>query len=106
MERYLELVLPPFASALLKYNREREYSWAVPGHQGGVAFTKSSVGRIFYDFYGENLFRTDLGNERVELGSLLDHTGPIGASERNSARVFGAHRTYSVINGTSGSNRR
>jgi arginine decarboxylase len=103
--RYLERALPPFASALLKYNQEREYSWAVPGHQGGVAFTKSPVGRIFYDFYGENLFRTDLGNERVELGSLLDHTGPIGASEKYSARVFGAHRTYSVINGTSGSNR-
>jgi arginine decarboxylase len=87
MARYLELALPPFASALLKYNREREYSWAVPGHQGGVAFTKSSVGRIFYDFYGENLFRTDMGNERVELGSLLDHTGPPSVQVRSTPRA-------------------
>ena len=39
------------------------------------------------------------------LGSLLDHTGPIGEHENYAARVFGAHRTYSVTNGTSTSNR-
>lgn len=103
--RYLERILPPFVAALGKYDRDMEYSWAAPGHQGGVAFLKSPIGRIFFDFYGENLFRTDMGIERAALGSLLGHSGPIGASERNAARVFGAHRSYSVLNGTSGSNR-
>src|SRR5213592_581767 len=46
-----------------------------------------------------------MGIERAALGSLLGHLGPIGASERYAARVFGAHRSYSVLNGTSGSNR-
>ena len=64
MERYRDVLLPPFTAALAAYNREREYSWAAPGHQGGVAFTKSAVGRLFFDFYGENLFRTDMGIER------------------------------------------
>jgi arginine decarboxylase len=105
IERYLSELLPPFAAALAKYNREREYSWAAPGHQGGVAFLKSPVGRVFFDFYGENLFRTDMGIERGALGSLLGHLGPIGESERYAARVFGAHRSYSVLNGTSASNR-
>ncbi len=105
IERYLANLLPPFAAALARYNREREYSWAAPGHQGGVAFLKSPVGRVFFDFYGENLFRTDMGIERASLGSLLGHSGPIGASERYAARVFGAHRSYSVLNGTSASNR-
>jgi arginine decarboxylase len=105
IERYLQVLLPPFAAALARYDREREYSWAAPGHQGGVAFLKSPVGRVFFDFYGENLFRTDMGIERASLGSLLGHTGPIGESERYAARVFGAHRSYSVLNGTSGSNR-
>ena len=105
IERYLEALLPPFAAALARYDREREYSWAAPGHQGGVAFLKSPVGRVFFDFYGENLFRTDMGIERGALGSLLGHSGPIGESERYAARVFGAHRSYSVLNGTSGSNR-
>ena len=88
-----------------RYNREREYSWAAPGHQGGVAFLKSPVGRVFFDFFGENLFRTDMGIERGALGSLLGHSGPVGESERYAARVFGAHRSYTVLNGTSASNR-
>jgi len=105
IERYIEMLLPPFASALARYDRGREYSWAAPGHQGGVAFLKSPVGRAFFDFYGENLFRTDMGIERGALGSLLSHSGPVGESERYAARVFGAHRSYSVLNGTSASNR-
>lgn len=105
IERYLQTLLPPFAAALARYDRDREYSWAAPGHQGGVAFLKSPVGRAFYDFYGESLFRTDMGIERGALGSLLGHSGPVGESERYAARVFGAHRSYSVLNGTSASNR-
>jgi arginine decarboxylase len=105
IERYIQGLLPPFTAALGAYDREREYSWAAPGHQGGVAFLKSPVGRVFFDFYGENLFRTDMGIERASLGSMLGHSGPIGASERYAAGVFGAHRTYSVLNGTSSSNR-
>ncbi len=105
IERYTQALLPPFAAALARYDREGEYSWAAPGHQGGVAFLKSPVGRAFFDFYGENLFRTDMGIERGTLGSLLGHSGPIGESERNIARIFGAQRSYSVLNGTSASNR-
>jgi arginine decarboxylase len=105
IERYLQNLLPPFAAALARYDREREYSWAAPGHQGGVAFLKSPVGRAFFDFYGENLFRTDMGVERGSLGTLLGHSGPVGEHERYAARVFGAERTYSVLNGTSASNR-
>src|SRR5262245_53559579 len=105
VDRYRSQLLPPYAKALATYNRDAEYSWAAPGHQGGVAFLKSPVGRVFFDFFGENLFRTDMGIERGALGSLLGHTGPIGESERYAARVFGAHRSYSVLNGTSASNR-
>jgi arginine decarboxylase len=105
VDRYVDGLLPPFAAALARYDREREYSWAAPGHQGGVAFLKSPIGRVFFDFYGENLFRTDMGIERAALGSMLGHSGPIGASERYIARVFGAQRSYSVLNGTSASNR-
>jgi len=105
VQRYREQMLPPFTAALAKYSRLSEHSWSAPGHQGGVAFTKLPVGRAFFDFYGENLFRTDMGIERGALGSLLDHTGPIGESERYAARVFGADRSYNVVGGTSQSNR-
>jgi arginine decarboxylase len=87
------------------YSQLREHSWSAPGHQGGIAFTKLPAGRAFFDFMGENLFRTDMGIERAALGSLLDHTGPVADSEKYAARVFGAHRSYSGVVGTSGSNR-
>ena len=61
IHRYMQELVPPFAAALARYDREREYSWAAPGHQAGVAFLRSAVGRAFFDFYGENLFRTDVG---------------------------------------------
>ena len=105
VDRYLDALLPPFTRALIEYNRDAEYSWAAPGHQGGVAFSKSPIGRMFVDAYGETLFRTDMGIERGSLGSLLSHIGPIGQSETYIARVFGADRSYSVLSGTSGSNR-
>lgn len=60
---------------------------------------------MFFDFFGENLFRSDSGIERGNLGSVLDHSGPVGDSEAYVARIFGSHASYSVLNGTSGSNR-
>ena len=105
IRRYLEVMLPPLAAAAMKFNQESAYSWHTPGHHGGTAFLKSPVGRILFDFYGENLLRSDLSISVGALGSLLDHSGPMGEHERYAARVFGAHRTYSVTNGTSMSNR-
>ena len=103
--RYLEVMMPPLAAALMKFTQEYEYSWHTPGHTGGTAFLKSPVGRIFFDYFGENLLRSDLSVSVGALGSLLDHTGPIGEHEKYAARVFGAHRTYCVTNGTSTANR-
>jgi len=105
IRRYIEILLPPMATAIMKFTQDAEYSWHTPGHQGGIAFLKSPVGRMFFDFYGENMLRTDLSISVGSLGSLLDHTGPIGEHEKYAARVFGAHRTYCVTNGTSMSNR-
>lgn len=104
--RFRKHLLPPLMSAICEYNEtHHEYSWAAPGHQGGVGFTKNPVGKKFYDFYGENLFRTDTGIERTSIGSLLDHSGAFAASEELAAQTFGADRSFSVVTGTSGSNR-
>ena len=105
VRRYLDVMMPPLAAALMKFTQEYEYSWHTPGHTGGTAFLKSPVGRIFFDYFGENMLRADLSISVGSLGSLLDHTGPIGEHEKYAARVFGAHRTYCVTNGTSMSNR-
>lgn len=104
--RFRSALLPPLMKAIWEYNETcHEYSWAAPGHQGGTGFTKTPAGKKFYDFYGENLFRTDTGIERSSIGSLLDHEGAFAESEKFAAKVFGADRSYSVVVGTSGSNR-
>jgi arginine decarboxylase len=102
---YLEGVQPPFFKALLDYAEDGSYSWHCPGHSGGVAFLKSPVGQMFHQFFGENMLRADVCNAVEELGQLLDHTGPVAASERNAARIFNADHCFFVTNGTSTSNK-
>jgi arginine decarboxylase len=102
---YLASLPPPFFSALTHYAQDGSYSWHCPGHSGGVAFLKSPVGRMFHQFFGENLLRADVCNAVDELGQLLDHTGPVAASERNAARIFNADHVFFVTNGTSTSNK-
>ncbi len=105
IKRYRDYILPPMFKALAEFQEINEYSWHTPGHTGGTAFLKSPAGRAFFNFFGEQIFRSDLSISVGELGSLLDHSGPIGKSEKYIARVFGSHRSYHVTNGTSTSNR-
>src|SRR4051812_4448403 len=102
---YLDGVAPPFFKALINYAQDGSYSWHCPGHSGGVAFLKSPVGRMFHQFFGENMLRADVCNSVDELGQLLDHTGPVAASERNAARIFNADHCFFVTNGTTTSNK-
>ena len=102
---YLDGVAPPFFRALVDYAQDGSYSWHCPGHSGGVAFLKSPVGRMFHQFFGENMLRADVCNSVDELGQLLDHTGPIAQAERNAARIFNADHCFFVTNGTSTSNK-
>src|SRR5690554_2985475 len=102
---YLDSLAPPFFRELVKYAQDGSYSWHCPGHSGGVAFLKSPIGQMFHQFFGENMLRADVCNAVEELGQLLDHTGPVAASERNAARIFNADHCYFVTNGTSTSNK-
>jgi arginine decarboxylase len=102
---YLDSLAPPFFRALTHYAADGSYSWHCPGHSGGVAFLKSPVGQMFHQFFGENMLRADVCNAVDELGQLLDHTGPVAASERNAARIFKCDHLFFVTNGTSTSNK-
>lgn len=105
VERYIDDLLPPFLKELIRYVDEFKYSWHTPGHSGGEAFLKSSIGKLFHNFFGENVFRSDLSVSVPELGSLLEHTQAIGDSEKAAAKIFGSDETYFVTNGTSTSNK-
>ena len=89
----------------MAYDAEANVSFACPGHQGGEFYRKSPAGQLFFKHFGEQIFRNDLCNADVELGDLLIHVGAAVDAQRHAAQVFGADRTYFVLNGTSTSNK-
>lgn len=101
---YEENVLPPFFKTLNEYFKRGNYQFDCPGHQGGQYFRKHPTGRFFYEYFGENLFRSDICNADVDLGDLLIHEGPAVDAEKHAAQVYNADKTYFILNGTSTSN--
>lgn len=101
---YQDKVLPPFFKTLCNYVEIHNTQFDCPGHQGGQYFMKHPSGRYLYEFYGENVFKTDICNADVALGDLLIHEGPAVEAEMNAARVYNADKTYFVMNGTSTAN--
>lgn len=104
-DEYEAALLPPFFDTLTKYVAMNNSTFACPGHQGGAFFRKHPAGRQFYEFYGENLFRSDMCNADVRLGDLLIHEGSAKDAQKFAAKVFNADKTYFVLNGTSSANK-
>ena len=103
-DRYEEQMLPPFFDVLSQYSRRGNLAFACPGHQGGKYFLKHPAGRAMYEFFGENIFKSDICNADVDLGDLLIHEGPAMSAQAYAAKVYNADKTYFVMNGTSTSN--
>ena len=105
MERYLEGLLPPFAAALARTNGTAN----IRGRPLVTRAASRSSSRRSVGPSSTSTARTSSaptwGSSAARSALLLGHSGPIGESERYAARVFGAHRSYSVLNGTSASNR-
>jgi arginine/lysine/ornithine decarboxylase len=102
---YGNTLLPPFFGGLMSYDGEANVAFACPGHQGGQFYRKSPAGQLFFKHFGEGIFRNDLCNADVDLGDLLIHEGTAARAQQNAARIFGADKTYFVLNGTSTSNK-
>jgi ornithine decarboxylase len=98
-------LLPPFFGGLMAYDGEANIAFDCPGHQGGQFYRKSPAGQLFFKHFGEGIFRNDLCNADVDLGDLLIHEGAAVRAQQHAAKVFGADKTYFVLNGTSTSNK-
>ncbi|AWR60721.1 TPA: ornithine decarboxylase SpeF [Proteus mirabilis] len=103
--KYEESLLPPFFGSLKKYVEQGNSAFDCPGHQGGEFFRRHPLGNQFVEYFGENLFRSDLCNADVSMGDLLIHEGAPCAAQQHAAKVFNADKTYFVLNGTSSSNK-
>jgi ornithine decarboxylase/arginine decarboxylase len=105
LKQYAETLKTPFFGALVDYAEEGNQLWTCPGHNGGIFYNRSPIGRIFVEHLGEAIFRDDLDNSVLELGDLLTHEGPALRAQKEAAKIFGAEKTYFVLNGTSTSNK-
>ena len=105
LKQYAETLKTPFFGALVDYAEEGNQLWTCPGHNGGIFYSRSPIGRIFMEHLGEAIFRDDLDNSVLELGDLLTHEGPALKAQKEAAEIFGAEKTYFVLNGTSSSNK-
>jgi ornithine decarboxylase len=105
LKQYAETLKTPFFGALVDYAEEGNQLWTCPGHNGGIFYNRSPIGRIFVQHLGESVFRDDLDNSVLELGDLLVHEGPALQAQKEAAVIFGAEKTYFVLNGTSASNK-
>jgi ornithine decarboxylase len=105
LKQYADTLKTPFFGALVDYAEEGNQLWTCPGHNGGIFYSRSPIGRIFMEHLGEAVFRDDLDNSILELGDLLTHEGPALAAQKEAAAIFGAEKTYFVLNGTSSSNK-
>ncbi|APH56324.1 Ornithine decarboxylase [Granulibacter bethesdensis] len=105
LRQYADTLKTPFFGQLVDYAEQGNMLWTCPGHNGGVFYRRSPIGRIFVEHLGEAIFRDDLDNSVLQLGDLLTHEGPALKAQREAATIFGAERTYFVLNGTSTSNK-
>jgi ornithine decarboxylase len=105
LKKYAATLKAPFFGALVDYSERGNQLWTCPGHNGGIFYNRSPIGRIFVEHLGEAIFRNDLDNSVLELGDLLVHEGPALQAQKEAAAIFGAEKTYFVLNGTSSSNK-
>lgn len=95
----------PFWTAYKKYVTEANDSWHTPGHSGGASFRHSPYINDFYQFFGRNVFVSDLSVSVDSLGSLSDGTHAIRRAQEAVANTFEVRKTYFVTNGSSTSNK-
>ncbi len=97
----------PFYDELVKYANKSNDSWHTPGHSSGDSVKNSPWVKDYYQFFGHNMFASDISVSVPSLDSLLAPKpgGVIDKAQRLAARAFQAKKTFFVTNGTSTSNK-
>ncbi len=104
-DTYEKSVQPPFFKELVDYVESGNMTLATPGHHGGQFFRRHPAGRYLFDWFGEELFRSDMSSSDVRMGDLLIHEGAPYDAEKYASEVFNSDFTFFVMNGTSTSNK-
>lgn len=89
----------PLLEALIKYNKEDNELFSMPGHKGGLGFERDDIGKEFLDKLG----RLDI-TEVDPLDNLHAPCGVIKESQELLANYYNAKKAYFLVNGSSSGN--
>ncbi|WP_138496079.1 aminotransferase class I/II-fold pyridoxal phosphate-dependent enzyme [Paenibacillus pinistramenti] len=87
----------PLWEALLRYEREADVSFHVPGHKNGAMYKHSSSGLL------RNVLKID-ATEITGLDDLHHPEGVIEEAQRQAASFFGAEETFFLVGGSTSGN--
>lgn len=85
----------PVLDALRKYTENSAIPLHIPGHARG-----DGVLPKFRDIFGETIVNIDTTDEFNGLGKLYPADGPIARSQELMAELYGAERSFFLINGS------
>src|SRR5438270_12025649 len=94
----LDQSVAPFVEDLARRVQHPRASFHMPGHKHRVTGNPS-----LSELIGPDLLRSDL-SEMSGVGYLHAAEGPLREAEQLAAAAFGAHRTFFLVNGSTGGN--
>jgi arginine/lysine/ornithine decarboxylase len=89
----------PLVDGVLKYIKECNVSFCMPGHKGGLGFLETLKGKRLY----ENLIRADI-TEVDGLDNLHHADGIIKESQQLLSEYYGSIKSYFLVNGSTSGN--
>lgn len=89
----------PLVDGVLTYIKEKNISFCMPGHKGGLGFLKTTRGRELY----ENFIKGDV-TEVDGLDNLHCAEGIINESQQLLSDYYGSVKSYFLVNGSTSGN--
>lgn len=89
----------PLVEGVLKYFKENNLSFCMPGHKNGKGFLNTSVGKELYN----NIIGMDL-TEVEGMDNLHHPEGIINASQKLLSKFYGSKKSYFLVNGSTSGN--
>ena len=88
-------VKAPIVEALERAYKKRSYHFHIPGHTRG-----EGVYEPFRKLIGDKFFQCDMTDEFDGIGTLNPPTGPIKEAQDKCAELFGAQKSFFLLNGS------
>jgi arginine/lysine/ornithine decarboxylase len=89
----------PLVEGVLKYIKEKNVPFCMPGHKSGIGFLETQQGKELY----KNLIKTDI-TEVDGLDNLHHAEGIIKESQQLLSEYYGSEKSYFLVNGSTSGN--